>query len=238
MREDYYYTGKLRCLWTIECILLWCSFSTLGCGDKHHSQQSQLGHSVITSSVNEGFIPAGTVREPMTNKGYALAESAQWIQSIDICVLVVDICTLRDSLLITPCQCCSASCQKLLRSPLHCGKFSIKQMNPWWDSSWTVSIIFAYCKLKSFLKHNTNSSFNRQQVFVVMQWYSDSKEKQYNNCIIWNRFLLWITSCFSDSQKTLAFFNHDYKGDFQTVTFEGPDIRKIFYGSFHKVSLC
>uniref|UniRef100_A0A6Q2Z5G9 Collagen, type XIV, alpha 1b n=1 Tax=Esox lucius TaxID=8010 RepID=A0A6Q2Z5G9_ESOLU len=35
--------------------------------------------------------------------------------------------------------------------------------------------------------------------------------------------------------KTLTFFNYDYKGDFQTVTFEGPDIKKIFYGSFHKV---
>lgn len=44
-----------------------------------------------------------------------------------------------------------------------------------------------------------------------------------------NRFL------FSDGGKTLTFFNYDYKGDFQTVTFEGPDIRKIFYGSFHKV---
>uniref|UniRef100_A0A8C3L1Z0 Collagen alpha-1(XIV) chain n=1 Tax=Chrysolophus pictus TaxID=9089 RepID=A0A8C3L1Z0_CHRPC len=35
--------------------------------------------------------------------------------------------------------------------------------------------------------------------------------------------------------KTLTFFNYDYKGDFQTVTFEGPEIRKIFYGSFHKL---
>ncbi|KPP78684.1 collagen alpha-1(XIV) chain-like [Scleropages formosus] len=34
--------------------------------------------------------------------------------------------------------------------------------------------------------------------------------------------------------KTLTFFNNDYKGDFQTATFEGPDIRKVFYGSFHK----
>ncbi|NWU95692.1 COEA1 protein, partial [Upupa epops] len=35
--------------------------------------------------------------------------------------------------------------------------------------------------------------------------------------------------------KTLTFFNYDYKGDFQTVTFEGPEIRKLFYGSFHKL---
>ncbi|XP_070604343.1 collagen alpha-1(XIV) chain isoform X1 [Erythrolamprus reginae] len=37
--------------------------------------------------------------------------------------------------------------------------------------------------------------------------------------------------------KTLTFFNYDYKGEFQTVTFEGPDIKKIFYGSFHKLHI-
>ncbi|XP_031429590.1 collagen alpha-1(XIV) chain isoform X2 [Clupea harengus] len=37
--------------------------------------------------------------------------------------------------------------------------------------------------------------------------------------------------------KTLTFFNHDYKGDFQAVTFDGPDIKKIFHGSFHKLHL-
>uniref|UniRef100_A0A3B4BEK0 Uncharacterized protein n=1 Tax=Periophthalmus magnuspinnatus TaxID=409849 RepID=A0A3B4BEK0_9GOBI len=35
--------------------------------------------------------------------------------------------------------------------------------------------------------------------------------------------------------KTLTFFNHDYKGDFQTVTFEGVEIKRIFHGSFHKL---
>ncbi|KAJ8394654.1 hypothetical protein AAFF_G00044570 [Aldrovandia affinis] len=38
-----------------------------------------------------------------------------------------------------------------------------------------------------------------------------------------------------NSGKTLTFFNYDYKGDFQTVTFEGPEIKKIFHGSFHKL---
>ncbi|XP_070822031.1 collagen alpha-1(XIV) chain isoform X2 [Chaetodon trifascialis] len=38
-----------------------------------------------------------------------------------------------------------------------------------------------------------------------------------------------------NSGKTLTFFNNDYKGDFQTVTFEGNDIKKIFHGSFHKL---
>ncbi|KAJ8291054.1 hypothetical protein GJAV_G00020860 [Gymnothorax javanicus] len=38
-----------------------------------------------------------------------------------------------------------------------------------------------------------------------------------------------------NSGKTLTFFNYDYKGDFQTVTFEGQEIKKIFHGSFHKL---
>ncbi|XP_067888659.1 collagen alpha-1(XIV) chain isoform X2 [Heterodontus francisci] len=35
--------------------------------------------------------------------------------------------------------------------------------------------------------------------------------------------------------KTLTYFNYDYKNEFQTVTFEDPGVKKIFYGSFHKV---
>nr|XP_019946701.1 PREDICTED: collagen alpha-1(XIV) chain [Paralichthys olivaceus] len=38
-----------------------------------------------------------------------------------------------------------------------------------------------------------------------------------------------------NSGKTLTFFNYDYKGDFQTVTFEESEIKKIFHGSFHKL---
>uniref|UniRef100_A0A3Q2NTM2 Collagen type XIV alpha 1 chain n=1 Tax=Fundulus heteroclitus TaxID=8078 RepID=A0A3Q2NTM2_FUNHE len=37
--------------------------------------------------------------------------------------------------------------------------------------------------------------------------------------------------------KTLTFFNNDYRGDFQTVTFEGPEIQKLFFGSFHKLHI-
>lgn len=40
----------------------------------------------------------------------------------------------------------------------------------------------------------------------------------------------------SDGGKTLTFFNHDYEGAFQTVTFEGAHIHQLFYGSFHKVT--
>ncbi|XP_037119602.1 collagen alpha-1(XIV) chain-like [Syngnathus acus] len=35
--------------------------------------------------------------------------------------------------------------------------------------------------------------------------------------------------------KTLTFFNNDYRGNFQTVTFEGPHVKKLFHGSFHKL---
>ncbi|XP_069549336.1 collagen alpha-1(XIV) chain [Brachyistius frenatus] len=38
-----------------------------------------------------------------------------------------------------------------------------------------------------------------------------------------------------NSGKTLTFFNYNYKGDFQTVTFEGTEFKKIFHGSFHKL---
>lgn len=48
--------------------------------------------------------------------------------------------------------------------------------------------------------------------------------------------ILWLFFIWLDGGKTLTYFNYDYTGDFQTVTFEGPDIRKMFYGSFHKVS--
>ncbi|KAK1332010.1 hypothetical protein QTO34_007687 [Cnephaeus nilssonii] len=41
----------------------------------------------------------------------------------------------------------------------------------------------------------------------------------------------------ADGGKTLTYFNYDYSGDFQTITFEGPEIRKIFHGSFHKFQL-
>uniref|UniRef100_A0A8C4EFK5 Collagen alpha-1(XIV) chain n=1 Tax=Dicentrarchus labrax TaxID=13489 RepID=A0A8C4EFK5_DICLA len=44
-----------------------------------------------------------------------------------------------------------------------------------------------------------------------------------------------IPNLFRNSGKTLTFFNNDYRGDFQTVTFEGNEIKKIFHGSFHKL---
>uniref|UniRef100_A0A8C3Q616 Uncharacterized protein n=1 Tax=Geospiza parvula TaxID=87175 RepID=A0A8C3Q616_GEOPR len=37
------------------------------------------------------------------------------------------------------------------------------------------------------------------------------------------------------SEKSLIYFNHDYKGDLQEVSFDEQEVKKIFYGSFHKV---
>uniref|UniRef100_A0A8C3RP78 Collagen alpha-1(XX) chain n=1 Tax=Chelydra serpentina TaxID=8475 RepID=A0A8C3RP78_CHESE len=37
------------------------------------------------------------------------------------------------------------------------------------------------------------------------------------------------------SKKSLTYFNHDYKADLQEVTFDQQEVKKIFYGSFHKV---
>uniref|UniRef100_A0A8D0HJ24 Collagen alpha-1(XX) chain n=1 Tax=Sphenodon punctatus TaxID=8508 RepID=A0A8D0HJ24_SPHPU len=37
------------------------------------------------------------------------------------------------------------------------------------------------------------------------------------------------------SKKSLTYFNHDYDTDLQEVTFDQQEVKKIFYGSFHKV---
>uniref|UniRef100_A0A8C6JBX7 Uncharacterized protein n=1 Tax=Melopsittacus undulatus TaxID=13146 RepID=A0A8C6JBX7_MELUD len=37
------------------------------------------------------------------------------------------------------------------------------------------------------------------------------------------------------SKKSLTYFNHDYKADLQEVSFDQQEVKKIFYGSFHKV---
>ncbi|XP_041420606.1 collagen alpha-1(XII) chain isoform X2 [Xenopus laevis] len=39
------------------------------------------------------------------------------------------------------------------------------------------------------------------------------------------------------SKKTLSFFNKGAAGDTQTVTFDGNEVKKLFYGSFHKVHI-
>uniref|UniRef100_A0A6I8NKN3 Collagen alpha-1(XX) chain n=1 Tax=Ornithorhynchus anatinus TaxID=9258 RepID=A0A6I8NKN3_ORNAN len=37
------------------------------------------------------------------------------------------------------------------------------------------------------------------------------------------------------SRKSLTYFNHDYKAELQEVTFDQQEMKKIFFGSFHKV---
>ncbi|KAJ7417494.1 Collagen alpha-1(XX) chain [Willisornis vidua] len=37
------------------------------------------------------------------------------------------------------------------------------------------------------------------------------------------------------TKKSLTYFNHDYKADLQEVSFDQQEVKKIFYGSFHKV---
>ncbi|XP_061479123.1 collagen alpha-1(XII) chain isoform X1 [Rhineura floridana] len=39
------------------------------------------------------------------------------------------------------------------------------------------------------------------------------------------------------SSKVLSFFNKDTRGELQTVTFEGDEVKKLFHGSFHKVHI-
>lgn len=36
-------------------------------------------------------------------------------------------------------------------------------------------------------------------------------------------------------KKALTFFNKGASGEIQSVTFDGDEIKKLFYGSFHKV---
>lgn len=52
-------------------------------------------------------------------------------------------------------------------------------------------------------------------------------------CVLLNTFVYFP----ADGGKTLTFFNNDFRGDFQTVTFEDPEIKKLFFGSFHKVRM-
>ncbi|KFP29345.1 Collagen alpha-1(XII) chain, partial [Colius striatus] len=39
------------------------------------------------------------------------------------------------------------------------------------------------------------------------------------------------------ASKVLSFFNKDTRGEVQTVTFDNDEVKKIFYGSFHKVHI-
>lgn len=79
------------------------------------------------------------------------------------------------------------------------------------------------------------STFDVQSKILVL------KQNQLRTAVLKDlkplSLIILIFCLSSDGGKTFTFFNYDYKGEFQTVTFEGSEIEKIFYGSFHKVSL-
>lgn len=50
-------------------------------------------------------------------------------------------------------------------------------------------------------------------------------------------FLILMPSFPSASNKVLSFYNKDTRGQLQTVSFDSDPVKKIFHGSFHKVSV-
>lgn len=145
--------------------------------------------------------------------------------------MLVGIFIQKDFRLTTQSQCFSAFCLKLLRNPLHCGKSLTKTASPWWALSWTVSRPISLCDL-----FYAPWQF-QHKIYLLKILHCNVLCLIYVSipCFSTMSSLTFFLS--SDGGKTLTFFNHDYKGEFQTVAFEGPEIKKIFYGSFHKVSL-
>lgn len=47
---------------------------------------------------------------------------------------------------------------------------------------------------------------------------------------------LTISSMLSASKQTISFYNKDTRGEIQKATFDSPQLKKIFHGSFHKVN--
>lgn len=72
-----------------------------------------------------------------------------------------------------------------------------------------------------------------------MKFELNKNVASYKCCILFVDLLFFLISVFllADGGKTLTFFNNDFKGEFQTVTFEGPEIKKLFFGNFHKVRI-
>lgn len=191
-------------------------------------------------------ITAGTVTGPVKNRGYVSTESARCSQCLDKMLFNWHLCIggryLHPEGLPSD-YTVSVLFRILPETPQEAfalweilNKANEPLVGLILDSEysiWLPAVCVSVTKKLPYAQH--------QQLFqkpvVAVQKYSHSTEKQYSNCIIRNWFSLLNAFLFSDGGKTLTFFNYDYKGDFQTVTFEGPDIRKIFYGSFHKVSI-
>lgn len=46
----------------------------------------------------------------------------------------------------------------------------------------------------------------------------------------------YLISQIIGNSQTLSYFNKDERGESQTITFNNEDVKKLFYGNFHKVS--
>lgn len=67
---------------------------------------------------------------------------------------------------------------------------------------------------------STTFTAKLQLVWVLTQ--------EYKLCV-----LFWAAN-----RKQLLYFSLDYRGEVQELTFDQPQVRKLFYGSFHKVKTC
>lgn len=103
-----------------------------------------------------------------------------------------------------------------------------------------LALLFYYFSYNSVLPAGTCTSCQfsgwKRQTFSQTLDYNITNILMYVGfffCILLNTFVYFP----ADGGKTLTFFNNDFRGDFQTVTFEDPEIKKLFFGSFHKVRM-
>lgn len=53
----------------------------------------------------------------------------------------------------------------------------------------------------------------------------------------WRPICQFLFFClFAASKQTILFYNKDTRGELQKATFDSPQLKKIFHGSFHKVN--
>lgn len=68
-----------------------------------------------------------------------------------------------------------------------------------------------------------------------------------HKCFLWRMFIreelgglsdnfLSSFCLFAASKQTISFYNKDTRGELQRATFDRPELKKIFHGSFHKVN--
>lgn len=94
-------------------------------------------------------------------------------------------------------------------------------------------LVFRWMK-QAVWQHIKDEAHHRAEYLTSTRLLTRTRNNNPNACLCPSPLSVLPT----DSGKTLTFFNHDFKGEFQTVTFEGNEIKKLFHGSFHKVNLC